>query len=206
MSRPRAATSVATSRSALPSRKSCHHAIALPLLHAAVQRLGAVAVRVERLDERLDFEPRAAEDERGRRVLHVEHALERRRLVRARDDVGDLAHARQLARRRSSRARSSRAPGSCRCRCAIARIRAGIVAEKSAVCRVLGRRLEDRVEILGEAHVEHLVGFVEHEHRAACRASACRGGCDRARGPAWRRRRRRRARARGSAACIGAPP
>ena len=28
----------------------------------------------------------------------------------------------------------------------------------------LRRRLEDRVEVLGEAHVEHLVRFVEHEH------------------------------------------
>ena len=39
-------------------------AVALPLLHAPVQRLGAIAVGVERLDERVDFEPRAAEDER----------------------------------------------------------------------------------------------------------------------------------------------
>ena len=77
--------------------EAAHHAVALPLLHAAVQRLGAVAVRVERLDERLDLEPRAAEHERRRRVLHVEDALERRRLVRARHDVGDLADARQLA-------------------------------------------------------------------------------------------------------------
>ena len=40
---------------------------------------------------------------------------------------------------------------------------AGSVAEKSVVWRVAGVRLEDRVEVLGETHVEHLVRFVEHE-------------------------------------------
>ncbi len=52
-----------------------HHRIALPLLHPAVQRLGPVAVRVERLDQRIDLEPGAAEHERGGRGLEVEHAL-----------------------------------------------------------------------------------------------------------------------------------
>ena len=63
MSSPRAATSVAISRSALPERTRFITRVALPLFHAAVQRLGAVAVRVERLDERVDLEPRAAEDD-----------------------------------------------------------------------------------------------------------------------------------------------
>ena len=97
MSRPRAATSVAMSRSALPARKRLHDAVALLAAHAAVQRLGAVAVRVSVSTSVVDLEPRAAEDERRRRVLHVEHAAERGALVRARDDVGDLADARQLA-------------------------------------------------------------------------------------------------------------
>ena len=44
------------------------------------------------------------------------------------------------------------------------RMRDGIVAEKSAVCRRLGRRVEDRVEVLREAHVQHFVRFVENEH------------------------------------------
>ena len=35
------------------------------------------------------------------------------------------------------------------------------VAEKSAVCRSAGVALEDGLEIVGEAHVEHLVGLVE---------------------------------------------
>ena len=170
MSRPRAATSVAIEQVRLAAAEPRHHAVALPLLHAAVQRLGAIAVRVERLDERVDFEPRAAEHERGRRVLHVEHAVERGRLVRARDDVGDLPDARQLAGggllARDRHARRVLAGGAR----AIDRIRAGIVAENSAVWRVCGRRLEDRVEVLGEAHVEHLVRFVEDEHAQRDRA------------------------------------
>ena len=55
--------------------KALHHRIALPLLHAAVQRLGPIAVRVERLDERVDLEARAAEHEGRRGSLDVEHAL-----------------------------------------------------------------------------------------------------------------------------------
>ena len=144
--------------------EAAHHAVALPLLHAAVQRLGAVAVRVERLDERIDLEPRAAEHERRVGVLHVEDAVERRRLVRPRHDVGDLADARQLAgggllardrhARRILQVPLARSTGS-------APASSPRRAPSAASC---GRRLEDRVEILGEAHVEHLVGLVEDEH------------------------------------------
>jgi hypothetical protein len=41
----------------------------------------------------------------------------------------------------------------------------GIVAENSTVCRSLGRLGEDLLELLGEAHVEHLVGLVEDDDR-----------------------------------------
>ena len=47
-----------------------------------------------------------------------------------------------------------------------------IVAEKSAVWRSLGRRREDRLEVLGEAHVEHLVGLVEDDDLDAIEAQA----------------------------------
>ena len=147
----------------LAGAEHLHHAVALPLFHAAVERLRAAAVRVERLDQRLDLEPRAAEDDRRRRVLHVEHAIERRRLVRARHDVGDLADARHLAgggllarddhpRRVVQMAlRNRQDPRRHRRR------------EQRRLPR-LRRRLENRVEILGEAHVEHLVGLVEDQH------------------------------------------
>ena len=80
--------------------KPAHHALALALFQAAVQRFRAVAVRVEQFDQRVDFEPRAAEDERRLRILRFEDAFERRRLVGPGHDVGDLADARQLAGRR----------------------------------------------------------------------------------------------------------
>jgi hypothetical protein len=51
--------------------------------------------------------------------------------------------------------------GSRRCAAAIDAMRGGIVAENSTVWRSRGSR-EDRLEVLGEAHVEHLVGLVEH--------------------------------------------
>jgi hypothetical protein len=162
MSIPRAATSVATSRSTVPPRAR-HDAVALGLRHAAVQRRHAVAAPGQPVGQLVDVEARAAEDERERRRLEVEHAAERRHLVRARHDVRhlpDLGHRpglRGVARdqdalrvaqvplgdgrdaRRERRGEERRLPG-------------------------LGRGLQDQLEVLGEAHVEHLVGLVEGDH------------------------------------------
>ena len=50
----------------------------------------------------------------------------------------------------------------------MAAMRGGSVAEKSTVCRVLGVSDEDRLDVLGEAHVEHLVGLVQdHDGHSA---------------------------------------
>ena len=49
-----------------------------------------------------------------------------------------------------------------------------IVAEKSAVWRSAGVADEDRLEVLGEAHVEHLVGLVEDDDLDARRGGGCR--------------------------------
>ena len=73
--------------------QAAHHAVALLLGHAAVQRLGAVAAAVERLGELVDLVARAAEHERGGGLLDVQDAAERGRLAGARDDVRRLAHA-----------------------------------------------------------------------------------------------------------------
>ena len=35
--------------------------------------------------------------------------------------------------------------------------------EQSAVCLTGGRLLQNRVEIFGEPHVEHFVGFIQHD-------------------------------------------
>ena len=163
MSSPRAATSVATSRSALPVAEPLHHAVALLLRHAAVQRLGAVAARVQR-----SASSSTSVRVRQKTSADVGFSMSSTRpsaagLLRARDDVRDLAHLRRLAGAlRLARSIVTRA-GSRRCRSAIAAMRGGSVAENSAVCRVFGRRLEDRLEVLGEAHVEHLVRLVEDD-------------------------------------------
>ena len=52
---------------------------------------------------------------------------------------------------------------SCRYFLAIRRICAGIVAENSATCLSVGGVRQDRLDVLGEAHLEHLVGLVEHQ-------------------------------------------
>ena len=50
----------------------------------------------------------------------------------------------------------------------------GMVAENSRVRRSSGVGVEDEFEILAKAHVEHLVGFVEHDDGEARRSSAPR--------------------------------
>ncbi len=147
----------------LAAPEHLHDAVPLPLFHPAVQRLRAAAVRAQRLDERLDFEPRAAEDERGRRVLHVQHAVEDGRLVGARHEIRQLPHTRQFAGRGLlARDRHAR-------RIFQVALRDGQDARrhrggKQRRLPPLRRRLEDRVEVLREAHVEHFVRFVENEH------------------------------------------
>ena len=72
--------------------QATHHAIALRLIHAAVQRLGAVAAAVHRLGQLIDLGACPAEHERRLRRLDVEDAPERGRLVRALHHVGALSN------------------------------------------------------------------------------------------------------------------
>ena len=44
--------------------EAAHDRVALALLHASVQRLGAIAVGIQRLDQRFHFESSAAEHQR----------------------------------------------------------------------------------------------------------------------------------------------
>ena len=39
-----------------------------------------------------------------------------------------------------------------------------MVAEKNSVCRSLRQHGDDALDVVDEAHVEHAVGFVEHQH------------------------------------------
>ena len=90
--------------------------------------------------------------------------VERRRLVRAADDVGDLADARQLAGG-GLLARDRDARGILQVPLAQSTGSAPASSPRTAPSAASsGVAFEDRVEVLGEAHVEHLVGFVEDEH------------------------------------------
>ena len=40
----------------------------------------------------------------------------------------------------------------------------GIVAEKSNVCRSTGKRIKNLIDLWCKAHIEHTVGFIEHQH------------------------------------------
>ena len=52
---------------------------------------------------------------------------------------------------------------SCRYLLVIARIARGMVAENSATCLYSGVPVENALDVLGEAHRQHLVGLVEHQ-------------------------------------------
>ena len=139
------------------------HAIALFLGEPAVQGFRTVPACAERLGEFVDFDAGAAEDDRRRLVFHIEHAREGRGFVAALHDVCAFAHARRLARR---------------CFLVGDRDAHGIVQvalrdaenalrhRRGEECGLADRREfgEQRFEFVGEAHVEHLVGFVE-DHR-----------------------------------------
>ena len=141
-----------------------HHPVALLLAHAAVQRLGAVAPPVQRLGQLVDLVARTAEHDRRRRVPPrrgpgrappaCAHGRRRTRSGGPRGASPDGVDARAR-----SRCGPGRAGGVGRCRS----IRGGIVAENSTVWRSGGTARKDRLEVLGEAHVEHLVGLVEHD-------------------------------------------
>ena len=142
--------------------ETVHHAVALVLRHAAVQRCGVVAVAGELLGKVLDLAARPGEDQRRGRVFEVEDAPERGRLVRAAHDVGDLPHAgggAALPRLRLDRDPDRLVEVALGDAGDLRRDRRG---EEGRLTR--GRdRGQHRIEVLGEAHVEHLVGLVEHD-------------------------------------------
>ena len=140
-----------------------HDPVALLLVHAAVERLGAVAAAVERLGELVDLPAGLAEHDRRGRRLDVEDAAQRGGLVVAADEVGGLPHAGRLAGG-DGLALDLDAD----------RVLEVPLGDLGDPRRHRGREQhglpfrraggEDGVDVLGEAHVEHLVGLVEHDH------------------------------------------
>ena len=195
MSSPRAATSVATSRSALPARNSFITRSRCSCVHAAVQRLardsrGAFSVSVS---------SSTSMRVRQKTIADVGLSMSSTRpsaagLCARGDDVGDLAHARHLAGRRLlARDRDAR-PGSSRCRCGDRRRCAAASSPRrapSGASAGVAARIASRSSAKPMSSISSASSRTSDAH--ARRAAASCGGCDRARGPAWRRRRRRRA-------------
>jgi hypothetical protein len=128
-----------------------------------VQSLGAIATAAQCFGQLVDFGARSAEDDDRRRRFHVEHARERGDFVSALHDVGDLANTRRLAVGQML-ARNRDAHG-------LAQMPAGDRTDRVRHGRREKRGLpvarhggENRLEVVGETHVEHLVRFVENEH------------------------------------------
>ena len=148
------------------SAQPAHHPVALLLAQPAVQRLGMVPAPVHRLGEPVDLLAGPAEHDRGRGRLDIQYPCERGRLVRPRDEVCALAHQRDLARRR-------------RLVSDLDTDRVVHVAARQPVdarwhrrgeqhrLAVFGSLLQDRLDVLGEPHVQHLVGLVEHDRLQA---------------------------------------
>ncbi len=150
-----------------------HHPVALLLGEAAVERRRVVAAPAQRLRQVVHLAPGPGKDEGSRRILDVEDPAQRGELVGAPDDVDELAHLRRLLVGRSLGThgdadrlakvarRDTRDRGRDRGR------------EERCLARG-GRGRQDRIEVLREAHVEHLVGLVEDDglHRVQAKAAA----------------------------------
>ncbi len=134
-------------------------AFPLDLGDVAADRHGGVAARPQLLGERLRLVLGADEDDHSLEVLHLEDARERVDLLRIRH------HQVPLARVRRSRG------------LVLDRDLFGVVqvllGDPADLCGHRGREErdlfivrgvgEDRLDVFGEAHLEHLVGLVEHE-------------------------------------------
>ena len=151
--------------------EAAHDPVAGLLGEAAMQRAGVVATAAERLGQVVHLAACPGEDERGRRILDVEDAAQRGQLVDPPHDVRGLAHAGDAVAGRLLGV--DRDPGG------LAQVALGDPRDRRgdgrreerglALCR--GGR-QDRVEVLGEAHVEHLVGLVEHDDPRRIEAQA----------------------------------
>jgi hypothetical protein len=132
------------------------------LHEAAVQRGGVVAAAGQGFREVVHLQPRPGEDEDRCGPFDVQDPGQRGQLVAARHDVSDLPHERRALARRALAHHGD------------AHRVAEVTRRDPTDCRrdrrreqrglPLGRGLvQDGFEVLGEAHVEHLVRLVQHD-------------------------------------------
>ena len=160
MSRPRAATSVAT-RTVEPARLEVgERADALRLALVAVDRGGRDPVALELLGQPVGAVLGPREDERLVDPAARDEVAEQLALALAIDQVDDLASRARSGVLRGvtwTEAGSSSSPSASR------RISSENVAEKSRFWRRGRQHGEDLADVADEAHVEHPVGLVEDE-------------------------------------------
>ena len=140
-----------------------HDPVALLLRQAAVERGGVPAAARQRLGEVVHLAPGPGEHERRGAVLEVQDPAERGRACRRgarRRRPGGPGPARR--RRRASAWTWTRA-GWRRCALREARDLARDRRREQRGLADLAERAEDPLEVVGEAHVEHLVGLVEDD-------------------------------------------
>ena len=162
-SMPRAATSVATTISTAPLLKPLDHPFAQRLAHVAMERPDRVAAGLELLGDLRRRGLRAREDEHRLGRLGLEQAGQGVELLPLRDVQVPLLDRRHGERRPLGldRHRVFEVPlGD-----AADRGRHGGREERGLPPRLgAGRLLEDPLDVVDEAHAQHLVGLVEHHH------------------------------------------
>ena len=146
------------------SSHSRHHAITCLLIHTTVKCFGSIAAAVQSFGELIDFTARTAEHDGCFGLFDVEDATERGGLVEAVDHVHALLDLGCGAGRRVRLLdRDSHRIGEVLTGDLVDLGRHGGREENGLTT---GRcRFENRLEVFGESHVEHLVGLVEN-HRS----------------------------------------
>ena len=142
--------------------EAAHDPVALLLRQAAVERGRVPSAAGERLGEVVHLAPGPGEDERRRAVLEVQDPAQRRQLVRAPDDVRDLPNAGVLALG-LRRLVDADPDGVVQVALGEARDLPGDGRGEERGLALLAQGAEDLVQVVGEAHVEHLVGLVEDD-------------------------------------------
>ncbi len=128
-----------------------------------MEGFGAIAATIQSLGQLVDLVASPTEDDRRGRCLDIENSTEGRRFMRPRNDECELAHLRSIPSGNdgSFDANGGRI-GKVPARKGLDPLRHG--RREQHRLSILGESGQNFVEIIGKAHVEHLVGLVEYDH------------------------------------------